>query len=211
MMTQEPASRGMQLQALCDGVRKYAKARDHQRCVAMICEAMGKFPNAPEPHNLLGIVMEQEGDHAGAMKHFRAAYALDPTYLPARQKQNSAENVRSVAASQITTLLKRDLVVYPAKGNDLDSPSVYRVSGKTEENLISENEKAVAIWVLRNNRMFFCGANRIADSRRSMGLGLPLCKSIIAAHGGSISVSDNPPHGTVFTFTLPKGEVVLNE
>lgn len=86
MMTQEPASRGMQLQALCDGVRKYAKARDHQRCVAMICEAMEKFPNAPEPHNLLGIVMEQEGDHAGAMKHFRAAYALDPTYLPARQK-----------------------------------------------------------------------------------------------------------------------------
>ena len=31
------------------------------------------------------------------------------------------------------------------------------------------------------------------------------------AHGGSICVSDNPPHGTVFTFTLPKGEVTLNE
>ena len=59
--------------------------------------------------------------------------------------------------------------------------------------------------------MFFCGANRIADSRRSMGLGLPLCKSIITAHGGSICVSDNSPHGTVFTFTLPKGEVTLNE
>ena len=59
--------------------------------------------------------------------------------------------------------------------------------------------------------MFCCGAYRIADSRRSMGLGLPLCKSIISAHGGSISVSDNPPHGTVFTFTLPKGEVTLNE
>ena len=42
--------------------------------------------------------------------------------------------------------------MYPARGNDLGSPSVYRISGKTEENLISENEKAVAIWVLRNNR-----------------------------------------------------------
>ena len=59
--------------------------------------------------------------------------------------------------------------------------------------------------------MFFCGTNRIADSRRSMGLGLPLCKSIITAHGGSISVLDNSPHGTVFTFTLHKGEVTLNE
>lgn len=85
MTTQERTSRSVQLQALCDGVRKYTKARDYQKCVAMICEAMGKFPNAPQPHNLLGIVLEKEGDHAGAMKHFRAAYALDPTYLPASQ------------------------------------------------------------------------------------------------------------------------------
>ena len=40
MMTQELTSRDMQLQALCDGVRKYAKARDFQKCVAMICQAM---------------------------------------------------------------------------------------------------------------------------------------------------------------------------
>ena len=59
--------------------------------------------------------------------------------------------------------------------------------------------------------MFFSGANQIADSRRSLGLGLSLCKSIINAHGGCISVSDNPPHGTVFTFTLPAGEVELHE
>ena len=85
MMTQELTGCAMQLQALCDGVRKYAKARDYQKCAAMICEAMGKFPNAPQPHNLLGIVMEKEGDQVGAMRHFRAAYALDPTYFPARQ------------------------------------------------------------------------------------------------------------------------------
>ena len=400
----------------------------------------------------------KENARQSANAAFRTRILLETDQL--LQKQNSAEAVRSVAANRITTLLKRDLVVYPARGNDLGSPSVYRVSGKTEENLISENEKAVAIWVLRNNRhagattdtlssakclylavrvndrvygvvgismengkpldafensvllsilgecalaleniqsakekeeaavlakneqlranllraishdlrtplasisgnagsllssyqkmdeqertqaftdiyddsmwlinlvenllavtkieegqvhlnfsvelmdeviaealrhinrkskehtirvtdteewilakmdvrlivqvlvnlvdnaikytaagsvieihtrtrgqwvvvsvsdngpgipdeqkpkvfdMFFCGANRIADSRRSMGLGLPLCKSIITAHGGSICVSDNPPHGTVFTFTLPKGEVTLNE
>lgn len=59
--------------------------------------------------------------------------------------------------------------------------------------------------------MFYSGANKIADSRRSLGLGLSLCKSIITAHGGEISVSDNTPHGTVFTFTLPVGEVQLHE
>lgn len=59
--------------------------------------------------------------------------------------------------------------------------------------------------------MFYSGANRVADSRRSLGLGLSLCKSIINAHGGNIRVSDNPPHGTVFTFTLPAEEVQLHE
>ena len=85
MMTYETNTRSTQLQELCAAVRKYSTARDYQKCVAMICKAMGEFPNAPEPHNLFGIVLEKEGDHAGAMKHFRAAYALDPNYIPARQ------------------------------------------------------------------------------------------------------------------------------
>ena len=59
--------------------------------------------------------------------------------------------------------------------------------------------------------MFYSGANKIADSRRSLGLGLSLCKSIITAHGGTIWVTDHDPKGTVFTFTLPAGEVELHE
>ena len=59
--------------------------------------------------------------------------------------------------------------------------------------------------------MFYSGANKIADSRRSLGLGLSLCKSIVNAHGGRIEVSDNTPHGTVVTVTLPAGEVRIHE
>ncbi len=59
--------------------------------------------------------------------------------------------------------------------------------------------------------MFYSGANKIADSRRSLGLGLSLCKSIVTAHGGEISVADNQPHGTIFRFTLPAEEVTLHE
>ena len=59
--------------------------------------------------------------------------------------------------------------------------------------------------------MFYSGANQIADSRRSLGLGLSLCKTIIHAHGGEIQVMDNKPKGTVFRFTLPAGEVKLYE
>ena len=59
--------------------------------------------------------------------------------------------------------------------------------------------------------MFYSGANKVVDSRRSLGLGLSLCKSIVTAHGGTIFVSDNLPNGTVFTFTLPAGEVEIHE
>lgn len=59
--------------------------------------------------------------------------------------------------------------------------------------------------------MFYSGTNKVADSRRSLGLGLSLCKSIVTAHGGTITVSDNRPHGAIFTFTLPAVEVQIHE
>lgn len=58
---------------------------------------------------------------------------------------------------------------------------------------------------------FYSGENKIADNRRSLGLGLYLCKAIVEAHGGAIHVMDNLPHGSVFRFTLPLEEVILHE
>lgn len=59
--------------------------------------------------------------------------------------------------------------------------------------------------------MFYTDNTKIADSRRSLGLGLFLCKSIILAHEGEINVYDNHPKGTIFRFTLPAEEVTLHE
>ena len=50
----------------------------------LLNSAIGKFPHSPEPHNLYGILFEKKSDHNMAMKHFRAAWDLDSTYLPAR-------------------------------------------------------------------------------------------------------------------------------
>ena len=58
---------------------------------------------------------------------------------------------------------------------------------------------------------FYCGTHKVADNRRSLGLGLYLCKAIVEAHGGTIRVTDSQPHGAVFCFTLPLGEVKLHE
>ena len=55
--------------------------------------------------------------------------------------------------------------------------------------------------------MFFTSSENKGDSRRGIGLGLALCKSIINAHGGEIYVRNNKPKGTVIGFTLTKVEV----
>lgn len=59
--------------------------------------------------------------------------------------------------------------------------------------------------------MFYTGDRAIADSRRSLGLGLALCKSIVTAHGGEIVLKDNEPHGSIFTFTVPISEINIYE
>ncbi len=55
--------------------------------------------------------------------------------------------------------------------------------------------------------MFYSGKKTVADSSRSIGLGLFLCKIIVQAHGGEIVYHENKPHGSIFTFTLPAAEV----
>ncbi len=94
--------------------------------------------------------------------------------------------------------------------------SEIRITAEKKENTvsvrISDNGAGIPDSIKpRVFEMFFTGESTIADNRRSLGLGLSLCKSIINAHGGEITLTDNTPHGSVFTFTLPSGEVNINE
>ncbi len=73
-----------ELNVFCNLVREFIDKKKYCECEKVIVDAMSKYPHAPEPHNLMGILLENEGDHLTAMKHFRAACALDPTYLPTR-------------------------------------------------------------------------------------------------------------------------------
>lgn len=57
---------------------------EYKECATIIGKAMMDNPHSAIPHNLMGILMEEQRNHILAMKHFRAAYALDPTYIPAR-------------------------------------------------------------------------------------------------------------------------------
>lgn len=51
---------------------------------------------------------------------------------------------------------------------------------------------------------FFTNGSKISDSRRGVGLGLAICKSIVEAHGGKIEASNKRERGAVFKFSIPK-------
>lgn len=107
--------------------------------------------------------------------------------------------------------------------NIIDNAFKYTQEDSEIDITVSKNKQWVAVEIADNGPgiaeeskkkifdMFYTAETKIADSRRSMGLGLALCKSIITAHGGEITVHDNSPKGTVFSFTLPAEEVNIHE
>ena len=88
MKKEESLQNSSELTELCLSVKKLIEEKCFNESISLIQSSMGKYPHAPEPHNLMGIQLENQGDHLLAMKHFRAAWALDPTYIPAKYNMN---------------------------------------------------------------------------------------------------------------------------
>ena len=72
------------MQPLTAHIRLLVAQRHFSEAEAEAAQAMAAAPHDAQPHNLMGIIAESRNDHVQAMKHFRAAWALDPTYRPAR-------------------------------------------------------------------------------------------------------------------------------
>ena len=141
-----------------------------------------------------------------------------------RTEKNASEHKLTVKESDGILLARMDArLIVQVLINLIDNAIKYTESGSEIEISAVEKDNEIAITVADNGHgiadeikprvfdMFYTGAEKIADSRRSLGLGLALCKSIVNAHGGEITVSDNKPHGAVLTFTLPKEEVEISE
>ena len=111
---------------------------------------------------------------------------------------------------QVLINLVNNAVKYTPTGSNI------RITAIPRENMaeicVSDNGPGISDELKeRVFEMFFTGSNPIGDSRRSLGLGLTLCQTIIHAHNGEMTLKDNSPHGCIFSFTVPLSEVNLNE
>jgi len=172
--------------------------------------------------NLLSVTRLEDGN----MKLNKSAELIDEIIAEALNHINkrSVEHKITVCENEDILLVDVDArLIVQVIINIVDNAVKYTPKGSEITIYTQKNGKMLSVSIADNGNgiaddikdkvfdMFYTGANKIADSRRSLGLGLALCKTIISAHGGEITVSDNKAHGAVFTFTLPIKEVDINE
>ncbi len=83
-----------------EAAKKTISEGDLDKAAGFVKEAAKADPTKPEAQNLLGAILEMKGDWLAALKNYRAALALDPTYKPADQnverivaKHEKAKNI----------------------------------------------------------------------------------------------------------------------
>jgi signal transduction histidine kinase len=95
--------------------------------------------------------------------------------------------MNGIEAMQLVTDRSRELVI--RSGQD-----------DTREVIVSVTDCGAGISAENAERLF----NTFFTTKSGgMGMGLSICRSIIEAHGGRISATDNLPHGVTFQFAVP--------
>ena len=148
-------------------------------------------------------ISPDRGDAAGS-------YTLKITLEP------NTSGASRTATIVITCGTSKIEITVTQEGADDPIESNIRITAIPRENMaeicVSDNGPGIPNELKeRVFEMFFTGGNPIGDSRRSLGLGLTLCQTIVHAHHGEMTLKDNSPHGCIFSFTIPLSEVNLNE
>ncbi len=172
--------------------------------------------------NLLSVTRIEEG----RMNFNMSVQLMDEVVEEAMKHINrkSSEHSISVEYKDEMLLARIDAkLIMQVIINLVDNAIKYTPVGSYIQVITEKREDVIAVSVADNGNgipdtmkkhvfeMFYTGEHKIADSRRSLGLGLPLSRSIVNAHGGEITLTDNIPKGCIFTFTIPLDEVNINE
>jgi two-component system sensor histidine kinase KdpD len=153
----------------------------------------GEFELKPEPHQVQEIVSAALEQCKSALGERPIQLHLDPGLPPVR-----ADFARA-----------KDVLVRLIENADAYSPKDKPLTLSAEQSgnflTISVADRGAGIEEMELGLIFdkfYRGKNQ-RYLVQGTGMGLPIAKAIVEAHGGSIGVTSQLGHGSVFSFTLP--------
>jgi two-component system sensor histidine kinase KdpD len=131
-------------------------------------------------------------------------------------KSDLGEHPVTVTLPATLPLVEADSVwIQKLLGNLLENAAKYSTPGqpifvsaelREDQVACSVADRGAGIDPMEQSLIFdkFYRARNRAQHTSGTGMGLAICKAIVEAHGGSISMTSQPGNGSVFTFTLPR-------
>lgn len=139
-------------------------------------------------NEIIGLVQHELSIHRVALR-LELAPVLPPVLADPVQLQQVVLNliINGIEAMQSVTDRPRELVIRTCQ----DEP---------DHVLVMVRDCGIGIAAENADRLFDAF---FTTKSSGMGMGLSICRSIIEAHGGQLSASDNAGPGATFQFTLP--------
>ena len=122
----------------------------------------------------------------GVRVRFQFDPAVDLVLVDKVQIQQVLLNLLRNAVEAMEASQRRELVISTAAGDD----DMVAVS-------VADTGSGIAPELMSQLFQPF-----VTNKRHGMGVGLSICRTIVEAHGGQITVEPNPAGGTIFRFTL---------
>ncbi len=122
----------------------------------------------------------------GVRVRFQFDPAVDLVLVDKVQIQQVLLNLLRNAVEAMEASQRRELVISTAAGDD----DMVAVS-------VADTGSGIAPELMSQLFQPF-----VTNKRHGMGVGLSICRTIVEAHGGQITVEPNPGGGTIFRFTL---------
>lgn len=165
--------------------------------------------------NLLSVTRIQ-GDGHKVSKEPEIVEEVVSEAIDRLQKRLPDASINVSAPSEMLMIPMDFLLIEQVLINLLENALVHSECSKPVDLIVTNEDSAVTFHVIDHGKGIdasalpdiFSGKNdstRASDTRRGMGIGLSICRTIVQAHGGTITAR-NHEDGAEFAFSLPAGQ-----
>lgn len=148
-------------------VEHYASKREAEKAVQTAQRAVGRAPEMPETHNMLGLALLSQNDRTAARKAFEKALEVSGTFIPALQNLTRLD-VKEKRVSAAEARLKELYAKHP-RNEPLAFQYATFLAQKTGESapalgildeIITQNPASVRIRLLKIDKLMKAGDSR---------------------------------------------------